>query len=80
MKITRGNLYLVYITGTVLPSYRLASCRRTRWKTVDGFEFPGKWIGRIWELPDPKKEGYVPLDYDRDRTRYEDTDTAKVVR
>jgi hypothetical protein len=80
MKIVRGNLYLVYITGTVLPSFRLASCRRTRWKTEDGFEFPGNWIGRVWELPDPKQNGYIPLKYGKDGDDYEDADTAKVVR
>jgi hypothetical protein len=55
-----GQVHLAWISGTVLPSFRIVGKRNGRWYLEDGrwgngrSVFPAWWIGALWTVPDPK--------------------------
>ena len=54
------NVHIAWISGTVLPSYRIVGKHKGRWYLEDGRWgngrrlFPAWWIGALWTMPDPK--------------------------
>jgi hypothetical protein len=55
-----GRVHIAWISGTVLPSFRIVGKRKGRWYLEYGRWgngrrlFPAWWIGALWTMPDPK--------------------------